>query len=206
MTRAEADRSSLTREILGSLLFGTSITLLIALLRAGGLLPESIEDVVLRPGAYAARVARLNDMAGALIAALSDGVVLGLIPFAIVRMTHLRRDRRPLGQARHLPLVDRRKSSREPVEAQVFVYGYLRGEPFAEMTQTMNVSANGSLLKLSVQPSPLQELMLINPDTDEQLRCRVTRSTMNGEKSATGVEFLGPSRTFWRPEPAAKSA
>jgi hypothetical protein len=189
-----------------SLLIGTSITLLIALMRAGGLLPESIDDVVLRPGAYAARAAHLNDMGGALIAALGDGIVIGLVPLGILRINHWRRDERPLGQARSLPLVDRRKSSREPLAAQVFVYGYLRGEPFAEMTNTVNVSANGSLLKLSVQPAALQELMLINPDTDAQLRCRVTRSTMNGEKSVTGVEFLAPSADFWLAKPAKMTA
>jgi hypothetical protein len=177
-----------------SLLIGTSITLLIALMRAGRILPESA-DVVLRPGAYLARAVQANDMGGALLAAMGDGIALGAVPLLLMRILHWRRTR-TRSQTR-APLVDRRRSSREPLAAEVFVYGYLRDEPFAETTETLNVSESGGLITLSVRPALWQELMLVNPDTDEQMRCRVARSAASGDRAVTGVEFLDPSPTFW---------
>jgi hypothetical protein len=195
VVKAKTDRPSVTREILVSLLLGTSFTLLIAMLRSSRILPESAE-VLLRPGAYVARITHANDLGGAVLAALGDGVVYGLIPFLVMGLLRLRRKSHVVAQAT-ARLVDRRRSSRMPFSAPVFVYGYLRDEPFAETTETLNVSYNGGLVTLSVRPVLAQELVLVNPETDEEMRCRVTRYTENGGKSMAGVEFLNPSATFW---------
>jgi hypothetical protein len=94
---------------------------------------------------------------------------------------------------------DRRHSYRVALATPVFVYGWLAFEPFSENTETLNVSANGALIPLSGTVIPLQELVLTNLQTNEDLTCRVARSTQaEGGKILVGLSFLQASPNFWQ--------
>jgi hypothetical protein len=94
---------------------------------------------------------------------------------------------------------DRRRSYRVALTAPVFVYGWLADEPFAENTETINVSAVGGLIPLSTEVTPSQELILTNLQTNEDLPCRVARSIRaeDGQMLA-GLEFLQAPPDFWQ--------
>ena len=97
------------------------------------------------------------------------------------------------------PLRERRRAHRVLLAAPVFVYGWLRGEPFSEMAQTVNVSAIGGALILSVNAIPEQTLIVTNEHSKGELACRVTRAarTQDG-RTVIGFEFLHVSPTFWQ--------
>jgi hypothetical protein len=81
----------------------------------------------------------------------------------------------------------------------VSVYGWIDDQPFSESTETLNVSAGGGLIPLSVSVSPSQELILTNLQTDEDLTCRVTRSTRAPDgKILVGLDFMQVSPNFWQ--------
>jgi hypothetical protein len=93
---------------------------------------------------------------------------------------------------------DRRRSYRVALATPVFVYGWLAGEPFSENTKTLNVSANGGLIPLSGTMIPSQELILTNLQTNEDLTCRVARSTRAEDGTIlVGLDFLQASPKFW---------
>jgi hypothetical protein len=94
---------------------------------------------------------------------------------------------------------DRRRSHRVALATPVFVYGWLADESFSENTETLNVSANGGLIPLSGMAIPSQELILTNLQTNEDLTCRVARSTRAGDgKILVGLDFLQASPNFWQ--------
>jgi hypothetical protein len=80
----------------------------------------------------------------------------------------------------------------------VLVYGRLGNEPFAENTETVDVSSNGGYMAISAPVTYSQRLILTNLQTNEELACRVARIITN-EKDVTfvGLEFLQPSPRFW---------
>jgi len=129
------------------------------------------------------------------VLALGDGALYGLLPFVV---THLR-SRRRRRLSRTPERKDRRRSSRVALATPVFVYGWLADEPFAENTETLNVSAVGGLIQLSAKVIPSQELIITNLQTNEDLACRVARSigTENG-KTLAGLDFLQASPNFWQ--------
>lgn len=94
---------------------------------------------------------------------------------------------------------DRRRARRVAATLPVFVYGRLGPEPFAETTETMNVSSNGGFLLLSVEVIPAQTILLTNSQTGEEVTCRVTRTVKTGGgKVLVGLQFLQVSPQFWR--------
>lgn len=189
MTDFKPDRLCLAREILVSLVAGASITLLLSVLRAAQILPE-LTEILLRPGSFLARKARANDI----VAIWGDGIVYGSLAFLVMRLLSWH----PRSRSRE-PQADRRRTQRVLLTAPVFVYGWLRDEPFSENTETLNVSAMGGLMPLSVDVVRSQKLILTNLRSNEDLPCRVTRSVHTPDgKTVIGFEFLGASTNFWQ--------
>ena len=94
---------------------------------------------------------------------------------------------------------DRRRSHRVALTTPVFVYGWLAGEPFSESTETLDVSGNGGLIRLSEPLIPSQELILTNLQTNEDLTCRVARTVrMNDGTILAGLHFPRSSQSFWQ--------
>jgi len=173
---------------------GIVITLLLAVLRAIHIAP-GVTDILLRPGLYLGRAVNGKSVLNTVVLALGDGALYGLLPFVV---THLR-SRRRRRLSRTPERKDRRRSSRVALATPVFVYGWLADEPFAENTETLNVSAVGGLIQLSAKVIPSQELIITNLQTNEDLACRVARSigTENG-KTLAGLDFLQASPNFWQ--------
>ena len=168
------------------------ITLLLAVLQAIHIAPR-VTDILLRPGLYLARAVHSKSVLNTVVLALGDGVIYGLLLFVVMQS----RRRRPLSRTPEQK--DRRRSSRVALATPVFVYGWLADEPFAENTETLNVSAAGGLIQLSAKVNPSQELIISNLQTNEDLACRVARSigTENG-KTLAGLDFLLASPSFWQ--------
>ena len=194
MNVSEHEKLYIAREILLSWVAGIVITLLLAVLRAIHIAP-GVTDILLRPGLYLGRAVNGKSVLNTVVLALGDGAIYGLLPFAVM---HLRsRRHRPLSRTPERK--DRRRSSRVALATPVFVYGWLADEPFAENTETLNVSAVGGLIQLSAKVIPSQELIITNLQTNEDLACRVARSigTENG-KTLAGLDFLLASPNFWQ--------
>ncbi len=190
----EHEKLYIAREILLSWVAGIVITLLLAVLRAIHIAP-GVTDILLRPGLYLGRAVNGKSVLNTVVLALGDGAIYGLLPFVVM---HLRsRRHRPLSRTPERK--DRRRSSRVALATPVFVYGWLADEPFAENTETLNVSAVGGLIQLSAKVIPSQELIITNLQTNEDLACRVARSigTENG-KTLAGLDFLLASPNFWQ--------
>ena len=127
---------------------------------------------------------------------LAIAVVVAFLLLAVIRW---RRRRRPLSRT-SLPLwKDRRRGHRVALTTPVFVYGWLADEPFSESTETLDVSGNGGLIRLSEPLNLSQELILTNLQTNEDLTCRVARTArMNDGTILAGLHFLRPSPRFWQ--------
>jgi hypothetical protein len=189
---SEHEKLHIAREILLSWVAGIVITLLLAVLRAIHIAPR-VTDILLRPGLYLARAVHSKSVLNTVVLALGDGVIYGLLLFVVMQS----RRRRPLSRTPEQK--DRRRSSRVALATPVFVYGWLADEPFAENTETLNVSAAGGLIQLSAKVIPSQELIMTNLQTNEDLACRVARSigTENG-KTLAGLDLLLASPNFWQ--------
>ena len=72
------------------------------------------------------------------------------------------------------------------------------GKKFREACETVVVNAHGGLLLLKHEVDHGEMLVLTNPETQEELECRVV---FLGEPSdrgqRVGVEFLTPAPHFW---------
>ena len=193
MNVSEHEKLHIAREILLSWVGGIVITLLLAVLRAIHIAPR-VTDILLRPGLYLARAVHSKSVLNTVVLALGDGVIYGLLLLFVVMQS---RRHRPLSRTPEQK--DRRRSSRVALATPVFVYGWLADEPFAENTETLNVSAAGGLIQLSAKVIPSQELIITNLQTNEDLACRVARSigTENG-KTLAGLDFLLASPNFWQ--------
>jgi hypothetical protein len=94
--------------------------------------------------------------------------------------------------------IEKRRGQRVPATLPVFIYGRFQGEPFAEQTETANISAQGGLVSLSVELSRAQTLLVTNLQTNEDLACRVARmAKTKAGKTLVGVEFLHSCPHFW---------
>jgi hypothetical protein len=208
MAASEADRFRVAGEMVLSMIAGSSITLILAMMRAGGFLSE-MADALLRPGAYVAAKLGVTGSGGILLAVIADGMLYGSVPFLIVCIRAVRRRKPQPPVQRFEPLIERRRAARLPLKMPVFVYGrYSDGngnEPFSENTETLNVSALGGLIPLAANVSIAQKLILFNAESNAELPCRVARKirTAIGE-TMIGVEFAQSSANFWQvPAPAA---
>ncbi|MGH9739367.1 MAG: PilZ domain-containing protein [Candidatus Acidiferrales bacterium] len=135
------------------------------------------------------------DTPGPVLIGTSVALLLAAI-WAVRRVRSVQRGARSLE-----PLVDRRRAHRVLLATSVFVYGWVGGEPFSENTETLNVSAIGGLMPLTVKVVPSQKLILSNPKSSEDVPCRVARSIQTSDgKIAIGFEFLHTSANFWQVE------
>jgi hypothetical protein len=104
----------------------------------------------------------------------------------------------PAPEAVEIP--DRRRSRRWAMDITVYVYGHGPGrDPFHEEAHTLNVSAGGGLLLLSVPVRKGQKLLLTNRLTQQEQECRVVYlGTRRSRTIEAGVEFLETNPDFWR--------
>ena len=110
-------------------------------------------------------------------------------------------------------LPDRRRSRRRMLDVSVHVYGHgPEKEPVYEEARTLNVSANGALLLLSLPVREGQRLLLTNQQTEKEQDCRVIfLRTDHAEAIEAGIAFPEANPDFWQsmatpqqgPEPAA---
>lgn len=95
---------------------------------------------------------------------------------------------------------ERRLSPRSSVYVPVFVYGYASQEqPFHESTNTLQVNANGGLLRLEARVQHGQKLLVMNRITQEEQECYVV-SLVKRPKHAdlrVGIALSKSSPEFW---------
>ncbi len=91
------------------------------------------------------------------------------------------------------------RTTRVHLAIPVFIYGNKESEkPFKEITQTVEVNANGCLLELATPVVKKQQVLLTNMKTNEEMACHVVTlgNTVNG-KALVGLRFAQPSPRFW---------
>ena len=72
------------------------------------------------------------------------------------------------------------------------------GKKFREACHTVVVSAHGGLLLLKHEVDNGELLTLSNPETQEELECRIVYlGEPNDKGQRVGVEFLTPAPHFW---------
>jgi len=95
---------------------------------------------------------------------------------------------------------NQRRGGRRDFDAVILAYGHTpEGEPFYEEARTINVSAHGALLELSVPVSVGQKLMLFNDSSNRHQICQIARTRVT--ETATfeaAVEFPVPHSEFWQ--------
>jgi hypothetical protein len=97
-------------------------------------------------------------------------------------------------------VTERRKSPRTNMYVPLFVYGYTTaGEPFHEDTNTLEVNANGGLLRLDANVRCGQKLLVVNRVTKEEEECRVVTLAKRPKHTdlRVGVAFARAARDFW---------
>lgn len=95
--------------------------------------------------------------------------------------------------------VERRYSGRTDVYVPLFVYGYTFGrEPFHEDTNSLEVNANGGLLRLDAPVSRGQKLLLQNKVSRQELECTVVRVDKQPRRTYVSVAFAHPDSDFWQ--------
>ena len=100
---------------------------------------------------------------------------------------------------RKAPRPERRRAQRIALAVPVFVYGRLRNQPFWESTETLDVSATGGLIPLTVKlVAPRQTLAISNLRTNETVLCRVARVESKIWNIIVGFEFLRSSPKFFQ--------
>ena len=84
------------------------------------------------------------------------------------------------------------------VAMPVLIYGRSEDEPFQEQTETIDVSAHGGLMPVTVEVMKSQKLLLTNLLTNQELACRVARVVRTSQgQTLAGLEFVQPSKGFW---------
>jgi hypothetical protein len=92
-----------------------------------------------------------------------------------------------------------RRSSRAFHKMRVQAQGRgQNGRKFREICETVVVNAHGGLLLLKHEVNDGEMLVLSNPETQEELECRIVYLGDAGDKGQrVGVEFLTPAPHFW---------
>lgn len=206
MATSEPRGPQVARELLFSLIAGSAVTLVLAMLRAGGVVP-GITEFLLRPGPHIAGKLGVTGSSGVLLSVLGDGIFYGAIAFVVLRLRASRRKSAQPAQLQLEPLTERRRAARLPLKKEVFVYGWNGNgdEPFSENTETLNISAVGGLIPLAAKVVLAQKFILINAESNEELPCRVARTIRTpAGNTIVGFEFSQAAADFWRsPEPTS---
>jgi hypothetical protein len=95
---------------------------------------------------------------------------------------------------------ERRRSPRTSMYVPVFVYGYnLADEPFHQETNTLQVNANGALLRIDTNLLHGQKLLLQNRLTREEQECYVVTLIKRPRHVdfCVGVAFAKAAPGFW---------
>jgi hypothetical protein len=72
------------------------------------------------------------------------------------------------------------------------------GRKFREVCETVVVNSHGGLLLLKNEIDNGEMLVLTNPETQEELECRVVYQGDAGDRGQrVGIEFLTPAPRFW---------
>jgi hypothetical protein len=92
-----------------------------------------------------------------------------------------------------------RRSSRAFHKMRVQAQGRSHnGRKFRETCETVVVNAHGGLLLLKHEVKDGEMLVISNPETQEELECRIVYLGDPGEKGQrVGIEFLTPAPHFW---------
>jgi hypothetical protein len=93
----------------------------------------------------------------------------------------------------------RPRSTRVHLAIPVFIYGNTdSNKPFKEITQTVEVNANGCLIDLATHVMKEQQLLLTNMKSNEEIPCHVVTlgNIVNG-KAQVGLRFTQASPRFW---------
>jgi hypothetical protein len=96
---------------------------------------------------------------------------------------------------------ERRQSPRTNAYVPLFVYGYDSAkQPFHQDTHTMQVSANGGLVRLDANVRCGQKLLLMNRVTKREQECYVVALTKHAKRahSHVAVSFTQPAPEFWK--------
>jgi hypothetical protein len=106
----------------------------------------------------------------------------------------------PTNVAPRLTGRSQRRSKRLKLVVPVEVIAFKgESEAFREATEMLSVNAHGGLMVLEASVQPGQTLRLVNQRTTEQQDCRVVSvGSVQGGKSAVGVEFVNPAANFWQ--------
>ena len=93
-----------------------------------------------------------------------------------------------------------RRSKRLHLQIRVRVFGVRpKTGSFREDTQTLNVSANGTLLPLKTPLEPGQTIVLRNRLTGEDQECRVAFvGPVSEGMTRVGLAFRHPAPQFWQ--------
>jgi hypothetical protein len=90
---------------------------------------------------------------------------------------------------------EKRRAHRVDLRVPVFLYGSMNGEPFSEISKTLDVCVKGALVSVNLRVIPYQRLLLTNLQTERDLKCRVVR--VDTHRRAIALEFLEPCPDFW---------
>lgn len=96
--------------------------------------------------------------------------------------------------------MERRQTPRSSVYVPVFVYGYAsEDEPFYQETNTLQVNANGGLLRLDANVHRGQKLLVMNRVTKEEQECYVVSLAKRPkhEDLRVAVAFMKAAPGFW---------
>lgn len=96
--------------------------------------------------------------------------------------------------------IERRQSPRSSVYVPVFVYGYAsEDQPFHQETNTLQVNANGGLLRLDADVRRGQKLLVMNRLTKEEQECYVVSLAKRPkhEDLRVGISFAKAAPGFW---------
>jgi hypothetical protein len=95
--------------------------------------------------------------------------------------------------------IERRRSERFPSRVTLMVCGQLTGNvPFKEETVTLSINSHGALLALSTNVALGQKLLVMNPQTWDEVEARVSRlAALHDQSNEIAVEFAKPAVGFW---------
>jgi hypothetical protein len=100
-----------------------------------------------------------------------------------------------------------RRSSRVFHKMRVQAQGRAHNrKKFKETCETVVVNAHGGLLMLKHEVDNGEMLVITNPETQEELECRIVYLGEPGDRGQrVGVEFLTPAPRFWGVEFSGES-
>jgi hypothetical protein len=95
--------------------------------------------------------------------------------------------------------IDFRRSRRVPAQLPVVVYGKTtEGNPFADPTRAVVLSAHGCLITLSASVRLGEKLILRNVASREEQNCRVVYlGEKQGGRTEVGLRFRTAAPKFW---------